>query len=65
MSNLFRKYKRKSEIPADQKYCLQANSDQMLFFNTRDEMMSYLKEYEKKIPVYNLSMFCVKFFQII
>lgn len=64
MSNLLSRLKKRTIAPDAEQFCLQVNKDEMLFFPTKDKMMSYLRDYQKKIPVYNLSMFNVQFFQI-
>lgn len=60
-----RKIKRNAKVtPEVVKFCFQVNNDEMLFFPSEDEMFRYLSEYRNKIPIYQLSMFKVEFYQI-
>ena len=64
MSNLLSRLSKRGPRPDSEQFCFQVNKDEMLFFPTREKMMDYLRDYQKKIPIYKLSMFKVQFFQI-
>ncbi len=67
MSNLLSKF-RKREVDknfAGEKFCLQVNNDDMLFFQTELDMKKYLNDYHQRIPIHKLVMFKVKFYKIV
>ena len=57
-----RKKKKEESKPSFVQYCCKINNDEMLFFPSEDNMFRYINDYRKKVAIFNLVMFNVKFY---
>lgn len=53
-----------SDVCCDVRYCVQLNHDEMLFFDDYSKMKRYIYDYYRRIPVFQSSMFVVRFYDI-